>query len=114
MCNISVKKYNDLILLKHATHVISHDEEGMKFLIEGVIDDNQDIEATTIKNQLKILLAKEIDNLPERDQHIMALYYQEEMTLKEIAEILELTEARVSQLHNKIVVTLREKMKTYH
>lgn len=113
-CEISSKKYYDLVILKNATHVLSHDEDEVKFLVESVSDESQNIEAKSINNQLKTLLAKEIDNLPEREQHIMALYYQEELTLKEIAHVLELTEARVSQLHNSIVAKLREKMKTYH
>lgn len=112
-CNISTKKYYELVQLKNATHILSHDEESVKFLIEGVVDDNQNIEATSIKKQMRTLLAKEIDNLPEREQHIMALYYQEELTLKEVAQVLELTEARVSQLHNQIISKLREKMKSY-
>lgn len=112
-CDITSKKYYDLIQLKNATHVLSHDEEDVKFLVENVSDDNQNIEAKTIKNQMRALLAKEIDNLPEREQHIMALYYQEELTLKEVAHVLDLTEARVSQLHNQIIAKLKDKMKSY-
>lgn len=51
-----------------------------------------------------------IKELPERDRLILALYYQEELTLKEIGSILEVTESRVCQLHARALQKLREKL----
>lgn len=55
-------------------------------------------------------LAKAIEELPERDRLILALYYQEELTLKEIGGVLDVTESRVCQLHSKALQKLREKL----
>ncbi len=55
-------------------------------------------------------LAEAIEELPERDRLILALYYQEELTLKEIGGVLEVTESRVCQLHSKALQKLREKL----
>lgn len=55
----------------------------------------------------KEVLAAAIDELPERDKLVLALYYQEELTLKEIGKILEVTESRVCQLHAKALQRLR-------
>lgn len=57
--------------------------------------------------ELKKTLAKAIDKLPEKERMVVSLYYYDELTLKEIAQILHLTEARISQLHTKAVFRLR-------
>ena len=57
--------------------------------------------------ELRKTLAKAIDKLPEKERIVVALYYNDELTLKEIANILHLTEARISQLHTKAVFRLR-------
>lgn len=51
-----------------------------------------------------------IDTLPERQQTILGLYYMENLTLREIGEILDLTEARISQILGKILLSLRGKL----
>ncbi|MDH5764410.1 MAG: RNA polymerase sigma factor FliA, partial [Gammaproteobacteria bacterium] len=48
--------------------------------------------------------------LPEREQLIMSLYYNDELNFKEIAQVLEVSESRVCQIHAQIMVALREKM----
>jgi RNA polymerase sigma factor for flagellar operon FliA len=52
-------------------------------------------------------LAAEIDRLPERERQIVALYYLEELTMKEIGAVLGVTESRVSQIHTQAVLRLR-------
>jgi RNA polymerase sigma factor for flagellar operon FliA len=59
------------------------------------------------KAELRDTLAAAIDRLPEKEKKVVALYYYEEMTLKEISLILQLSEARISQLHTKAVFRLR-------
>lgn len=53
------------------------------------------------------LLAKAIDKLPARERQVIALYYVEELTMKEIGEVLSVTESRVSQLRTQAIVRLR-------
>lgn len=50
--------------------------------------------------------------MPEQERLVVALYYYEELTLKEIGEILGLTESRVSQIHSKALLVLRAKVRT--
>ncbi|MCY7346120.1 MAG: sigma-70 family RNA polymerase sigma factor, partial [Pyrinomonadaceae bacterium] len=52
-------------------------------------------------------LAEAIDKLPERERQVVALYYLEELTMKEIGEVLSVTESRVSQMHTQAIVRLR-------
>ena len=55
-------------------------------------------------------LVAAIDGLPEREKLLMNLYYVEDLTLKEIGEVLGVTESRVSQLHSQAVARLRAKL----
>ncbi|MEA2153054.1 MAG: polymerase sigma factor FliA, partial [Solirubrobacteraceae bacterium] len=59
---------------------------------------------------LKDRIADSIANLPEREKLVIALYYYENLTLREIGEVLGVTESRVSQMHTKAVLRLRSRM----
>jgi len=61
--------------------------------------------------ELKEIIAKAIDTLPEKERLMISLYYYEELTMKEIGEVLGITESRVSQIHSKAVFRLRSKLK---
>ena len=63
-------------------------------------------------NELKEIIAKAIDTLPEKERLMISLYYYEELTMKEIGEVLGITESRVSQIHSKAVFRLRNKLKS--
>jgi len=63
--------------------------------------------------ELKDIIAKALATLSEKEQMVMSLYYYDELTLKEIAEVLGLTESRISQIHSKVIIRLRAKLKFY-
>jgi RNA polymerase sigma factor for flagellar operon FliA len=56
-------------------------------------------------------LVEAIDNLPERERLIMGLYYEQELNLKEIGEVLGVSESRVCQLHSQAVARLRGRLR---
>ncbi|HAJ29158.1 MAG TPA: RNA polymerase sigma factor FliA, partial [Gammaproteobacteria bacterium] len=51
-----------------------------------------------------------IDQLPEKEKLMMALYYQEDLNLKEIGQVLDVSESRVSQIHSQALTRIRAKM----
>lgn len=55
-------------------------------------------------------LAKEIENLPERERMVLSLYYDEELNLKEIGAVLSVSESRISQIHSQAAMRLRARM----
>ena len=55
-------------------------------------------------------LSEAIRRLPERERLVIALYYYEELTLREIGEVLGVTESRVSQLHTKAILRLKARL----
>lgn len=61
-------------------------------------------------SELKDILGESIDKLPEKEKTVLTLYYYEELTLKEISEIMKVSESRISQLHTKAIMRLRGKL----
>jgi RNA polymerase sigma factor for flagellar operon FliA len=72
----------------------------------GAPDPAHVIDATDLKDRIADAIAR----LPEREKLVVALYYYENLTLREIGEVLGVTESRVSQLHTKAVLRLRGRM----
>ena len=70
------------------------------------LDPAQEMDATEMKDHLADAIAR----LPEREKLVVALYYYENLTLREIGEVLGVTESRVSQLHTKAVLRLRGRL----
>jgi RNA polymerase sigma factor for flagellar operon FliA len=66
-----------------------------------------------LENQkMRQALVDAIGLLPEREQRIMGMYYEQEMNLKEMAAVLGITDSRVSQLHSQAIARLRQKLKS--
>lgn len=65
------------------------------------------------QEELKTMLVKSLDNLTEKERRVIELYYYEDLTLKEISNILEVSESRVSQLHTKGLIKMRKVMGPY-
>ena len=64
-------------------------------------------QAALAKTELREMLAEAITSLPEREKLVVTLYYYEELTLREIGDVLGVTESRVSQLHTKAILRLK-------
>lgn len=65
------------------------------------------------EEELKKTLMESMDLLTEKERKVILLYYYEDLTLKEISNILEVSESRVSQLHTKALIKMRKKMGSY-
>jgi RNA polymerase sigma factor for flagellar operon FliA len=75
--------------------------------LEVEIDSDEWPSARLERQELRELLAQAIGELPERERHILALYYEEELTLAEIGEVIGVGESRVSQLRTQAIARLR-------
>lgn len=62
------------------------------------------------KEELQALLRTELGRLSEKEQRILSLYYEDELTLKEIGQILQLSESRISQIHSSTLLKLRTRL----
>ena len=79
-------------------------------LAQVVQDKGETPEEKVENNEMKKLLVELIDTLPEKERLVVTLYYYEELTLKEIAGILGVSESRASQIHSKIIMKFRSRM----
>ena len=70
-------------------------------------------EESVEKEELKKKLAESLDSLTEKERKVILLYYYEELTLKEISEVLEVSESRISQLHTRALQKMKEKLGEY-
>jgi RNA polymerase sigma factor for flagellar operon FliA len=88
--------------------LISGEEENRQVpRVETIEDPDDNIFTQIEKNELKQFLSGAISSLSEQERLVVALYYFEELTLKEIGEIMQISESRVSQIHTKAVWRLR-------
>lgn len=87
------------------TNLVSLDEfteAGSEIKMNAAANSHFEQPETAIeREELKENIAKALDSLTEKERSVIVLYYYEEMTLKEISRVLEVTESRVSQLHTK-------------
>ena len=81
-------------------------------LLDTIEDENApNPQAALDSSEVKDRLQEAIQDLPERETLVVALYYFENLTLREIGDVLGVTESRVSQLHSKAVLRLRSRLK---
>lgn len=101
--SVSLLNYDDLNSLTKT------DKKSMMGLIENGKLNNPFAEVS--RTNLKGMVEKAINDLPEKQRLVLALYYYEDMNLKEIGRVLEVTESRVSQLHTQAILRLKSKLK---
>jgi RNA polymerase sigma factor for flagellar operon FliA len=115
---IELEEYYDMVSKVKAVTLLSIDElsgpnqQDRKSLLECLENVSSKNPFTQLKSKgIRDLLVKHIDELPEKQKLVLSLYYYEDLNLKEIGKILEVTESRVSQLHTQAVEKLRSKLK---
>jgi RNA polymerase sigma factor for flagellar operon FliA len=91
-----------------------YNKEDGYMLYETIPDDIDEPDETLEKVEEKQLLVDTIKTLEERDRLILSLYYYEGLNYREIADMLNITVSRVSQIHSKILKTLKKKLEKVH
>jgi RNA polymerase sigma factor for flagellar operon FliA len=91
---------------------VSSPSGGDQVALIDTIEDTQGPEpqSALAQTELKEALGEAIARLPEREKLVVTLYYYEELTLREIGEVLGVTESRVSQLHTKAILRLKARL----
>jgi RNA polymerase sigma factor for flagellar operon FliA len=85
-----------------------NDRLSIQDSIEGPESLNPDVEVE--RKEMRRIIFDVINQLPEKEKKIIILYHYEELTLREIGRVVELTESRVSQLHTKALLKIRAKL----
>jgi len=107
--NLSLNEYAKVINYVENSNMASFENavsKGMSPMVGGSDDYNP--EKILEKKEMEKILAQEITKLCQRKQQIIALYYKEELNLKEIGEVMDISESRVSQIMKEINDELKE------
>ncbi|MCR4925507.1 MAG: FliA/WhiG family RNA polymerase sigma factor [Clostridiales bacterium] len=106
-CSLNMFSFEELVYEKGLESVQGYASSG------DDVSSGQRPEQAFVEKELQDVLAANISELNEKEQLIIALYYKEQFKAKEIAEILEISESRVSQIHSAALKKLRGKMENY-
>lgn len=115
---ITLDEYNDWQGKTKATNLISLDEytetQGTEAKMDSVTNARFDQPEDVVeKEELKKMIVEAISLLTDKERSVVTLYYYEEMTLKEISLVLDVSESRVSQLHTKALLKMKSKLGPY-
>jgi RNA polymerase sigma factor for flagellar operon FliA len=119
--DLTVEEFHDALLTISNSSVAALDElwtvsdaSGDQVSLLDTLQDPGAPDPASIMDatELKDRVADAITRLPEREKLVVALYYYENLTLREIGEVLGVTESRISQLHTKAVLRLRSRLQT--
>jgi RNA polymerase sigma factor for flagellar operon FliA len=114
---ISLKEYHTLLLKIRGTAILSLEEflpneKGHDVaLLDTLRDSGPDATHLLETTEVKSTLAQAVESLPPQERTVITLYYFEGLTLKEIKNVLEVSESRVSQIHAQAVIRLRSKLR---
>lgn len=112
--NISIDEYHDWLVEIRGLNVASLEFAGSeqgRDLLHYLPDTGEHLPSTLLeRSELERLLAESIDGIPEMERTVLSLYYQEELTLREIAQVVNLHESRISQIKTQAILRLRTQM----
>ncbi|HQT27088.1 MAG TPA: RNA polymerase sigma factor FliA, partial [Burkholderiales bacterium] len=112
---VDLDEYQKLLLDVRGNQLVYYDdfdEEGEEHFLDRHFGESDSGPLEMIMEEdFRKRLTQAIDQLPEREKLVMALYYEEELNLKEIGEVLGVGESRVCQLHSQAIARLRSKLK---
>ncbi|MCZ2499280.1 FliA/WhiG family RNA polymerase sigma factor [Xylophilus sp. Kf1] len=113
---MALDEYQSMLAKVRGTQLVyiedmSHGDDEDGFLDRHADDPAVDPMQQLRDQRLRSALVEAIKVLPEREQYIMSMYYENDMNLKEIAAVLGITESRVCQLHSQSIARLRSKMR---
>ena len=111
---ISLEEYHEWLVEIRGLNIASLEyttgEQG-KDLLHYLPDADDNLPSKVLeKSELERLLAEGIDGIPKMERTVLGLYYQEELTLREIAQVVKLHESRISQLKSQAILRLRGHM----
>ena len=111
---ISIEEYHEWLVEIRGLNIGSLEHSGGeqgKDLLQFIPDDGENLPSILLeRSELQRLLAATIQGIPKIEQTVLSLYYHEEMTLREIAQIVKLHESRVSQLKSQAILRLRSRL----
>ena len=115
---MKLAEYQELLGKVRGTQLVyledmSGDDGDEDFLDRHMVDADANPLGRLSDRKMREALVAAIENLPQREQYVMSMYYEHDMNLKEIAAVLGVTESRVCQLHSQSIARLRTRMREW-
>jgi len=112
---VSIDEYHRMAQTASGYRVMSFEDisPGDEAHVDNFADDRGSPLDGLQQADFRRILAGEIASLPERERLVMALYYEEELNLREIGEVLGVSESRVCQIHSQAVIRLQARMESW-
>ncbi|WP_340680594.1 RNA polymerase sigma factor FliA [Paraglaciecola sp.] len=112
---VSIENYHQMLLEVNSGKLIGIEDLGVT---EDVVTNEQTKGSDTpfedlLQGSFQKALAHAITTLPEREAIVLSLYYDEELNLREIGEVLDVSESRVSQIHSQAMLKLKVRMQSW-
>ena len=115
--HVSLDDYQQMLLDARGCQLLHYEDlqngEDEDFFERHCADDSSEPFAKLQDGRFRAKLIEAISILPEREKLMMAMYYEEELNLREIGEVLGVSESRVCQLHSQAMARLRSKLKEW-
>ena len=113
---VSLNDYHKMLQDSIGTRVLGLEDVGIKdnFVADGINNTGGEPLYKLQKADSCNKLAIEIAKLPERERLVLALYYEEELNLREVGEVLGVSESRISQIHGQAMLRLQARMKKHN
>jgi RNA polymerase sigma factor for flagellar operon FliA len=115
--NVSVERYREQLAAASVVTVSldepdpRDDEDDAPGFADAMVDrDAPDPGDEAVRRDDVVILAREVSRLGERQKLVLAMYYQDELTFREIGEVLGVTESRICQIHTEAILALRNRM----
>lgn len=114
--NIDLEEFYEILARASAVSLVSLYDMGRedgeeRSLLDCIASGEQDPAVALESQEVYEIIGRAIERLPEKEKIVISLYYYDELTMKEIGKVLNLTESRVSQIHTKAVLRLRAKLR---
>ena len=111
---IPLQEYHQWLVEIRGLNIASLEYAGQdqgRDLLHYIPDSEENLPSTLLEqSELERLVAESIDHIPEIERTVISLYYQEELTLREIAQVVKLHESRISQLKSQAILRLRARL----
>ncbi len=114
LLGITVAEYHEILKDSNGTKIFAFEELGVNQEAFGNHATGHSGPLEGVQNKhFKVKLADEISKLPDREKLVLALYYDEELNLREVGEVLGVSESRISQIHSQAMHRLASRMKAW-
>lgn len=110
--HLSLNEYYELLKDSAGSQLCGFDDLGVnEDLLKGSEVNTTEPQANALEEDMAKHLARIIETLPDKERLVLSLYYEQDLNLKEIGEVMEVSESRISQIHSQAMIRIKARLK---